>query len=377
MARASRTAAARELGIAGRGFAIQAALAAATAIVAAGSTWVIVGRVIEGRASLGAISLFLAAVAGIQSALNGVMYQLAAAGRHALTFRSYLEVMDLASAPVGQLPAAPALRHGLELRDAWFRYTPDGPWVLRGVDLWIPAGETVGLVGLNGAGKTTLIKLLCRFYELERGQILWDGTDVRALDPGSLYRRISATFQDFMTYELSAADNVGLGDPAALDDHARIRAAARLAGIEDQLAALPDGFATLLSRTLVAEDAATAGTTLSVGQWQRVALARSLMRPHADLLLLDEPSAGLDAEAEHHVHRTIARHGAGRTRLLISHRLSSLRGADRIAVLDQGRICELGSHAELIARGGAYARLFSLQAAGYRDADARAEAACS
>ncbi len=379
LTRASGKAAAGELCVAGRGVAIQAALAATTAIVTAGSTWVIVGRVIEGRATLGAVSLFLAAVAGIQNAFGGVVFQLGAAGRNALTFRNYLEVMELPTTPPGQLPDAPALRRGIEIRDAWFRYTPDGPWVLRGVDLWIPAGETVGVVGLNGAGKTTLIKLLCRFYDLERGQILWDGADVRGLDTASLHRRMSATFQDFMTYEFSAAENIGLGNAATLDDHDRIRAAARLADIDEQLAALPNGFATTLSRTLVAEDGAAeaAGTTLSVGQWQRVALARSLTRPDADLLLLDEPSSGLDAEAEHRVHRTLARHGAGRTRLLISHRLGSLRGADRIAVLGQGRICELGTHDELIARGGAYARLFSLQAAGYHDRHVHPEAACS
>ena len=380
LGRASSKAAAGELHVARRGIAIQIGLMAATALVTAGSTFVIVGGVIQGRLTLGGVSLFLAAVAGIQNAFSGVVRQVGAAGRNALTFRNYLEVMDLPMPPRDRLPDAPPLARGIEVCDAWFRYAPDAPWVLQGLDLWIPAGGSTGIVGLNGAGKTTLIKLLCRFYDLDRGQILWDGVDVRSLDTESLHRRMSATFQDFMTYELSAAENIGLGSTPDLDDPEQIRAAARLADIDHTLAALPDGFATTLSRTLVAEDdqASTTGTTLSVGQWQRVALARSLMRRDADLLILDEPSSGLDAEAEHRVHRTLEQFGAGRTRILISHRLGSLRGADRIAVLQHGRISEIGPHDELIARAGTYARLFSLQASGYRDRLDRADQApCS
>jgi len=373
LAAQSQKATSGELRIARFGVSIQAALTAAAAAFTAIGTIVVVGRVIAGRLSIGDVSLFLAAVAGIQTAFTGIVRQLGGVGHNALTFRHYLAVVhEPAPAPASHT-AAPALRRGITVRGAWFRYDPASPWILRGLDLWIPAGSSLGIVGLNGAGKTTLIKLLCRFYELERGEILWDGVDLRALAPEALRRRISATFQDFMTYDLSAAENIGVGRVEAIADLARIRGAARLADIDAPLAALPGGYATPLSRTLASEDAPElAGTTLSIGQWQRVALARSLMRSDADLVILDEPSSGLDAEAEHRVHATLAATGAGKTRILISHRLGALRDADQIAVLADGAVCESGTHDELMARGGAYARLFTLQASSYQDALVRA-----
>jgi ATP-binding cassette subfamily B protein len=256
-----------------------------------------------------------------------------------------------------------ALRTGIELRDVWFRY-PDGPWILRGVNVVIPYGRAIGLVGMNGSGKSTLVKLLCRFYEPQRGTILWDGRDIREFDVTGLRGRIGVTFQDYMIYDLSAAENIGVGDLPRLDDRAAIRQAARVAEVDEHLSGLARGYETLLSRAFLDEDEIT-GNVLSGGQGQRVALARAVMRGQADLLILDEPSSGLDAEAEHQVHAALRRHRLGRTSLLISHRLSALRDADQIVVLRDGVVVERGRHAELIDRGGDYARLFSLQASGY------------
>ncbi|MEV4299750.1 ABC transporter ATP-binding protein [Microbispora rosea] len=239
--------------------------------------------------------------------------------------------------------------------------------MLRGVDLVIPHGASIGLVGVNGAGKSTLIKLLCRMYEPQRGRILWDGVDLGAMAPEDLRSRITAVFQDFMTYDLTARENVGVGRLESLGDLDAIRRAARPAGVDDALAALPYGYDTLLSRIFVGLDDDDRAQ-LSGGQWQRVAVARAFLREEADLMILDEPSAGLDPEAEHALHERLMSLTVGRTSLLISHRLGALRDADEIVVLDGGRIAERGPHAALLEHGGVYARLFALQSAAYRDA---------
>jgi len=360
---------ARELAVERRTDALQAVFAAATcAITVLGTVLVVLGCA-ERRFQVGDVMLFLAAVGGIQGAFATLVFMLGMSGRTLHMFQSYLELVALPVDPPGPVAALPPVRVGIELRDVWFRYSPDSPWVLQGVDLTIPRGAAVGLVGVNGAGKSTLVKLLCRFYDAERGQILWDGVDVREIDPRALRRRIGAAFQDFMTYDLSAAENVGLGAIEHLDDLERIRAAARRAEIDGTLAALPRGYATLLSRVLPGEEDAddTVGTALSGGEWQRVALARSLMRTDVDLLILDEPSSGLDAEAEHQIQQILRQHGARRAQLLISHRLSALRGADTIAVLAGGRVVEQGTHDALMLAAGHYARLFTMQASGYQD----------
>jgi ATP-binding cassette, subfamily B, bacterial len=343
----------------------------AAGIAGAGLVWALMAAG-QGRLTAGDVSLFVAAVAGVQAAIAALVAEVAATHQQLLLSQHYLAVLDAGpDLPRAAQPCqVPRLRRGIELRNVWFRYSPEHPWALRGVNLSIPYGQSVALVGRNGAGKSTVVKLLCRMYDPQRGAVLWDGVDLRDMDPAALRERIGAVFQDFMEYELSAADNIGLGDLSRRTDPRVIAAAAERAGVHDTLAALPRGYDTLLTRMFVdGEDGA--GVPLSGGQWQRVALARAYLRGERDLLILDEPSAGLDPEAECEIHSGLGRLRAGRTSLLISHRLSAVRHADRLVVLDKGRVVEEGTHAGLVGAGGMYQRLFNMQASGYHPAAAR------
>jgi ATP-binding cassette, subfamily B, bacterial len=239
-----------------------------------------------------------------------------------------------------------------------FQYPTATESALRNVSLNIRKGEIVALVGENGSGKTTLAKLLAGLYRSTAGSISWDGVDINGVDARQLRTAIAAIFQDFVRFHLRARDNVGLGRVDAVDDLDDIREAARHADADAFLSSLPDGYQTVLGPEF------DGGSDLSVGQWQRVALARAFFR-HAPFVILDEPTAALDPRAEHELFERIRGLLSGRTVLLISHRFSSVRNADRIYVLQDGRITEAGTHEELMELNGHYAELFQLQAAAY------------
>ncbi|MHA6759923.1 ABC transporter ATP-binding protein [Streptacidiphilus sp. PAMC 29251] len=342
----------------------------------AGSALVVAAlRIGAGHGSIGEISVVTAALAVVQGGIASIAQQTAGLGQTAALLRHYFRL----TAPPADRPSSrpvPPQTGEVELRDVWFQYAPGHPWVLKGLDLTIAPGESVALVGLNGAGKSTVVKLLCRLYRPTRGTVRWNGVDIQELDGDELRGRIGAVFQDFMEYDLTVAENIALGDLGALHDRPRIRAAAEAAGFHTVAEALPDGYDTQLSRIFFPTRGATsedggpgpaqqAGVLLSGGQWQRLALARALLRSGSELLILDEPSSGLDPAAEAEIHHSLRGLRAGRSSLLISHRLGAVRGADRIVVLADGVVAEQGSHRELLALDGIYAELFRTQAEGY------------
>ena len=230
---------------------------------------------------------------------------------------------------------------------------------MRDIDLTIRPGEKIALVGPNGAGKTTLIKLLSRLYDPTEGVISVDGIDIRELDPLELRRRIGVIFQDFVRYHLPASENIGFGQIEQAHRMDKIIEAARKSGAHAIVESLPEGYQTMLGRWF------HGGHELSLGQWQRIALARAFMRD-AEILVLDEPTASLDAETEYEIFRHFQELTEGKIAILISHRFSTVRMADRIIVIQEGRIAEIGSHQELLQQQGIYARLFSMQAEGYQ-----------
>ncbi|GAB2847072.1 ABC transporter ATP-binding protein [Actinocorallia aurea] len=351
-------------------FGIQAGLSLITsALWVVGLIWAI-GAARDGSISIGDVTLFVSAVASVQGALLGLVGDIGICHHSLLLFDQYLAVRN--AKPDLPLAATPkklgALHDKIEFRDVWFRYSEEHPWVLQGVNLTIDHGETVALVGLNGAGKSTLVSMLCRFYDPSKGSILWDGTDIRDADVDELRSRVGAVFQDYMEYDLTAYENIALGDLNHFENSDRVGTAAEKSGISQKIQSLPRGYDTLLTRMFLDEtesEHSERGVILSGGQWQRMALARSFMRTDRDLMILDEPSSGLDAQAEHEIHSSLREMRDRQTSLLISHRLSTIRDADKIVVLAAGLVIESGTHRSLMLKSGEYARLFKLQASGY------------
>jgi ATP-binding cassette subfamily B protein len=323
--------------------------------------WIIL-RTIPGLITLGDMTMFLSIFRQSQGSFQALLDSLNRLYESNLfldNLMTYLKLEPLLVSPAeGRTAPAPILQ-GIEFRHVSFCYPGSDTYVLRDINLHIQAGERIALVGLNGAGKTTLIKLLARLYDPTEGQVLLDGVDLRDYDLTSLHQRFGVIFQDFVRYQFTVRENIGFGQVDALDDLARIKDAADSGGASPIIEKMPQGYDTMLGRRW------EKGLELSGGQWQKIALARAFMRK-AEVLVLDEPTSSLDAEAEYEVFRRFGELVKGRTAVLISHRFSTVRMADRIVVLSAGKIIELGSHAELIQLDGAYARLFNLQAEGYR-----------
>jgi ATP-binding cassette subfamily B protein len=249
---------------------------------------------------------------------------------------------------------------GIVFEDVGFRYPNKEAWALRHIDLLIPAGQSLALVGENGAGKTTLVKLLTRLYEPTEGRIVLDGRDLRDWDAAQLRARFGVLFQDFNQYQLKVRENVGMGSIDHVGEADRVERAVDLGGARSVVQSLTGGLDAMLGGWF------QGGTELSGGQWQKIALSRAFMREESDILVLDEPTAALDAEAEHAVFERFRQLAEGRTTIVISHRFPTVRMASRIVVLENGSVKESGTHDELVAQGGKYARMFALQAEGYR-----------
>lgn len=319
-------------------------------------------RALSGRLSVGDLTLVAGAFSRSRSIMEGLVGGLTSVSEQALYLKDLFEYFEttpsIASKP-DAIPAPRPIRDGFEFQDVSFAYQGSDTLVLDHVNFRFGPEEKIALVGENGAGKTTLVKLLARLYDPSGGRILLDGVDLRDYRVEDLRQEIGVIFQDYMRYDMLANENIGFGRINELANESRILRSAQKSLADPVIAHLPKGYQQMLGRRF------DNGVDLSTGQWQKIALARAYMRD-AQILILDEPTASLDSRAEFEVYQRFVELTIGKMAVLISHRFSTVRMADRIFVLDGGRITEQGSHHQLVALGGKYAELFEMQAAGYR-----------
>ena len=322
----------------------------------------IVWRTLLGVISIGAMTALSGAILQVSGNIEQLFSTVSGIADQALFLTdllAFLEMEPTIRSKPNALPAPKPIQHGFEFRDVWFCYPGTSRMVLKGLNLTLRAGERVALVGENGQGKTTIVKMLTRLYDPTAGQILLDGVDLREYNLEDLYSQIGVIFQDFMRYEMTAGENIAVGRVEQLQQRQLIESAARKSLADEVVARLPQGYDQMLGRRF------EMGVDLSGGEWQRLALARAYLRD-AQVLILDEPTAGLDARSEFDVFRRFSELTAGKTALFISHRFSTVRMADRIVVMEDGRITEDGNHEQLASLGGRYAEMFEMQAASYR-----------
>jgi ATP-binding cassette subfamily B protein len=327
-----------------------------------GAYAVVLIRTLAGAISVGTFTFLTGAFSRSRMYIEKILQSFTDISDQALYLKDLFEFFEMQPA-IGStphaLPAPRPIRDGFEFRDVGFAYPGSSQMVVENINFRLDSQEKIALIGENGAGKTTLVKLLARLYDPTVGEILLDGIDLREYNVEDLRKEIGVIFQDYMRYELIAKENIGFGKIEDLADQARIEMAAHKSMAFQVIGKLPNGYDQMIGRRF------DGGVDLSGGEWQKFALARAYMRD-AQLLILDEPTATLDARAEYEVFRRFAELTKGRMAVLISHRFSTVRMADRILVLKDGRIREQGTHNQLVALGGQYAELFELQAAGYR-----------
>lgn len=330
-------------------------------LVGSGIALYIALEAVGGRLTLGDLALYTAAATSVQSSVTGLFTAFSGMYENNLyldTLYKFLDTTPEITAPAKPRPLPSTVEGHIQFESVSFSYPGADEPALHGVSFEIRPGETVAVVGRNGAGKSTLFKLLCRLYDPTAGRILLDGVDIREYDPVELRTKISAMFQDYVTYQGTAAENIGLGDLNRLTDREHIEDSARRAGADERIARLPTGYDSPLGRWF------DQGVSLSGGEWQKIALARAFQR-EAPILILDEPTSALDAQAEHDLFDRLHTLSRGRTTLYISHRFSTVRQAERILLLDHGKVAEYGTHEALMAADAGYAELFTLQAEAY------------
>ena len=318
-------------------------------------------QTVAGAITVGSLTFLAGSFSNMRGLLQGIMTRFSQIAESALYLQDlfdFLELKPQITPPTNPLPVPRPIQHGFTFEGVGFKYQNSEKWAVRNLSFHLRAGEKLALVGENGAGKTTLVKLLARLYEPTEGRILLDGIDLRDYDLNDLRHQVGIIFQDYVRFQMSASDNIAIGRISNIRDKDRIQGSAQKSLADPVIQRLPDKYDQVLGKRF------NKGVELSGGEWQKVALARAYMRD-AQLLILDEPTSALDARAEHEVFLRFSELIAGKTAVLISHRFSTVRMADRILFLEQGQLKELGSHDELLAQNGKYAELFHLQAKGY------------